>query len=83
MKTVNVATLKQQLSSYLHSVEEGENIIVVSHRRPVARMVPHNGPSSLIRPPSRDMAVLRRLKGVRLPPGRTVVETLIEERFVR
>jgi len=83
MKTVNVATLKQQLSSYLRRVEAGEDVIVVSHHHPVARMVSHDAPSARIRPPSRGLAALRKLKGVRLPHGRTVVAALLEERQLR
>jgi prevent-host-death family protein len=83
MKTVSVAVLKQQLSSYLHSVESGEDVVVTSHQRPVARMMALNAPSAQIRSPSRKPAVLRKLRGVRLAAGRSVVEILTEDRSRR
>ncbi len=38
MLTVSTAELKQQLSRYLHQVQAGEDVIVTSHLRPVARL---------------------------------------------
>ena len=83
MKTVSVAVLKQQLSGYLHQVEDGESFVVTAHRRPVARVVPHDGERPDLRPPRASAASLRRLKGVRLSPGRSAVETLLEDRARR
>ncbi|MCI0412732.1 type II toxin-antitoxin system prevent-host-death family antitoxin [bacterium] len=40
MKTVNVAELKDKLSSYLDEVENGEELIVVNRKKPVARLLP-------------------------------------------
>lgn len=40
MKTVNIGTLKNQLSAYLHYVRSGEEIIVRDRNKPVARIVP-------------------------------------------
>lgn len=40
METTNVADLKQNLSHCLHLVEAGAEVLVTSHRRPVARLVP-------------------------------------------
>jgi prevent-host-death family protein len=81
--TVSVAVLKQQLSSYLHSVENGEDVVVTSHHRPVARMIAHNVSSAQIHSPSRNLAVLRKLKGIRLSIGRGIVEALTEDRSLR
>lgn len=83
MKTVSVAVLKQQLSGYLHQVEGGQTFIVTAHRRPVARVVPHDGERTELRPPRSEPRTLLRLKGVRLSPGRSAVETLIEDRARR
>lgn len=84
MKTVSVAVLKQNLSSYLHLVEEGEELVVTAHRRPVARVIPHANQGLRIRTPIRPPAVLSRLKGIRLAlSGRTAVDTLLEERVRR
>lgn len=37
---VSVGELKNHLSEYLRAVEGGRTVTVVSHRRPVARLVP-------------------------------------------
>ena len=41
MKTVNIGTLKNQLSAYLRHVRNGEEIIVRDRDVPVARIVPY------------------------------------------
>ena len=41
MKTASIALLKQNLSSYLRMVEQGSEVTVTSHKRPVARLVPN------------------------------------------
>jgi prevent-host-death family protein len=83
MTTVSVAVLKQQLSNYLHQVEEGEEVVVTAHRRPVARVVSVAPGSRRIRKPTADISALRRLKGVALSAGRTAVDLLIEDRSSR
>ena len=40
MTDVSVRTLKNSLSEYLRRAQEGEEIIVVSRKRPVARLSP-------------------------------------------
>jgi prevent-host-death family protein len=40
MRSVNIGTLKNQLSSYLRSVREGEEIVVRDRKKPIARIVP-------------------------------------------
>ena len=83
MTAVSIAVLKQKLSSYLHRVEAGEEIVVTAHRRPGAHVVPVAPESIHVRPPSLDMAILRRLKGARLSPGPTAVDMLLEDRARR
>jgi prevent-host-death family protein len=58
MNDVSVRDLKNSLSQYLRRVQDGEEIIVVSRRRPVARLSP------LQRPGKRTLqsVALRRLK---------------------
>ena len=81
---VSVAVLKQKLSNYLHLVEEGEELVVTAHRRPVARVIPHADTGQRIRTPIRPPRILARLKGIRLAlSGRTAVDTLLEERVRR
>jgi prevent-host-death family protein len=83
MKTVSVAVLKQQLSRYLHQVEDGEDVVVTAHSRPVARVTSVVPGSLRIRKPTANLSVLHRLKGVTLSPGRTAVDLLIEDRADR
>lgn len=40
MKTVNIGTLKNQLSAYLQFVRQGEEVIVKDRNLPVARILP-------------------------------------------
>jgi prevent-host-death family protein len=40
MRSVNVAELKNSLSSYLRLVRDGEELIVRDRNRPIARIVP-------------------------------------------
>lgn len=40
MKSVNIAELKNSLSSYLNKVKAGEEILVRDRNQPVARIVP-------------------------------------------
>ncbi|HKZ81097.1 MAG TPA: type II toxin-antitoxin system prevent-host-death family antitoxin [Pyrinomonadaceae bacterium] len=40
MKSVNIAELKNRLSSYLNRVKAGEEIVIRDRDRPVARIVP-------------------------------------------
>ena len=40
MRTVNIGTLKNQLSAYLHLVRSGEEVVVSDRNVPIARIVP-------------------------------------------
>ncbi len=40
MQTVNIADLKNNLSSYIEMVKAGEEILVKDRNRPVARLMP-------------------------------------------
>jgi prevent-host-death family protein len=67
MKTVSVAALKNQLSAYLHAVQEGEEICITSHSRPVARLVPEKKESSPfpLQIPDHPLRSLKQIKGVK------------------
>jgi prevent-host-death family protein len=54
-RSVPVRLLKDRLSDYLHEVEEGAVVVVTSHGRPVADLVPHaeHDPTLRIRPATR------------------------------
>lgn len=44
MKTVNIGTLKNQLSAYLQYVRNGEEVVVKDRNKPVARILPIRAP---------------------------------------
>jgi prevent-host-death family protein len=52
MRTVNIGTLKNQLSAYLQIVRKGEEVIVRDRNVPVARILPFTLPL----PPEGDYA---------------------------
>jgi prevent-host-death family protein len=81
MITASVASLKQRLSHYLRLVEAGDRVVVTSHRRRVACLVPGTGDELAVRPPSRLVQDLLLLLAV-TPEGRgrDVVEVLVEDR---
>lgn len=83
MKTVNVATLKQKLSAYLRQVEEGDEIVVTSHRRHIARVIPERESGVLVRRPIRPLSGLADVRGVTPAPGFFAVETLANDRRTR
>ena len=80
MKTVNVATLKQRLSEYLHLVENGEDIVVTSHRRPVARLVPESASGLRLRLATRPIGDLKKIKGIRLSSSLSAERLLLDDR---
>lgn len=80
MKRVNVAKLKEGLSSYLHHVQEGGEIVVTSHERPVARIVSYSSDDLVISSPTRPLSELIHLRGVTLGAGMPADHLLIEDR---
>lgn len=84
---VSIRDLKNHLSKYLHLVEEGENILVTSHHKPLAKIiaVPRITNSSL-----QELLNLEGLhwngkkpKGAEFCPklsGKTAAEYLLEDR---
>ena len=80
---VGIAELKARLSHYLRAVRAGESITVLDRDRPVARLVPFEGPDALvIRHPAPDAG---RVGDLRFPPPSQPIETdvlalLLEER---
>jgi len=80
MNTVNVATLKEKLSYYLKLVQEGQEVVVTSHRHQVARILPATAPNSQLREPSRPAKDLVKLRGVKPRRSVSAVKTLLEDR---
>ncbi len=69
MKSVSVATLKNNLSRYLATVKKGQEVIITSHRHPVARLSPveKTGAQDLkIVPAKKPVSSLRKIKGMNL-----------------
>lgn len=68
MESVSVAQLKSRLSHYLAAVQKGKEIIVTSHRHPIARMLPVQNPGSDLEiiPATRPVSDLKKIKGVKL-----------------
>jgi len=80
MKTANVATLKQNLSSFLHMVEQGDEVVVTSHRRQVARLIPEGGSQLAIRPPSLPVNALSSIRGVKPTKAASGEKMLLADR---
>ena len=67
MASVSVAALKSRLSAYLARVQKGHEIIVTSHRQPIARVVPlATAPDIGLIRAKKPAASLRKIRGIRL-----------------
>ena len=68
MQAVSVADLKSNLSRYLEAVKKGKEILVTSHRHPVARLVPLEKPAPglEIMPAAKPVSSLKKIKGISL-----------------
>jgi prevent-host-death family protein len=80
MATVNVATLKENLSYYLGLVRKGHEIVVTSHRHRVARILPPSAPDAQLSEPVRPVKDLRKIKGIEGRRSVSPVKLLLEER---
>jgi prevent-host-death family protein len=80
MKLVNVARLREKLSYYLNLVKKGEELVVTSHRRRVARLIPASAPSGEITEPTRPVEDLHNIKGVKLKRSVSAVRLLLSDR---
>ncbi|MFA6291153.1 MAG: type II toxin-antitoxin system prevent-host-death family antitoxin [Victivallales bacterium] len=80
MKTANVAILKQNLSAYLRLVEQGDEVVVTSHRRQIARLIPESGSRLAIRPPSMPLSTLASVRGVKALKAVSAGKMLLADR---
>ena len=80
MNIVNVANLKGKLSHYLGLVKQGQEVVVTSHRHPVARISPVSKPSAQIAAPTRPVKDLHKLKGVKRKRSIAGVSVLLQDR---
>ena len=81
MRRVGVAELKDQLSKHLRAVEAGEEMLVTDRERPIARIIPVEGPARVtIRPARVPFASVRdrRFRPANWPVD--AVALLLEER---
>ena len=65
MQTMTIAQAKNQLSSLIHAAEQGEEVLLTRHGKPVVRLVaehPINNSQTLA---AREAAVLAQLEAVR------------------
>jgi prevent-host-death family protein len=82
MKSVNVAMLKSNLSRYLAAAKNGREIVVTSHRHPIARIMPPETaePEKLkIIPAKKPVSSLKKIKGLKLDVD-LVAELLADRR---
>lgn len=68
MESVSVAKLKSKLSQYLKAVKNGKEIIVTSHRHPIARFGPLGSARTPvdITPATKPVAWLKKVKAIKL-----------------
>ena len=68
MESVSVATLKNNLSGYLAAVKKGKELIITSHRHPVARLSPvaKIADDLKIIPAKKPVSSLKKIKGINL-----------------
>jgi prevent-host-death family protein len=81
MESVSVARLKSNLSRYLAAVRKGKEIVVTSHRHPIARLVPADKTFEdelRIIPAKKPVSSLRKIKGIKL--SFDPVDVLLEDR---
>jgi prevent-host-death family protein len=67
-ESVSVAMLKNNLSRYLVAVKRGKEIVVTSHRHPVARIVPPEKTLADLEiiPAKKPVSSLKKIKGLDL-----------------
>jgi prevent-host-death family protein len=82
MNIVNAAILKERLSYYLNLVKSGEEVVVTSHRHPVARILPVTAPQAEIIEPSRPVKDLRKIKGIKPQRPLSGVKSLVDDRMI-
>lgn len=77
MKTVGVLEAKTNLSKLLDAVEQGEEIVITRHGKPVARVVP---PNAAAENGWRQFIETAKQFRIRLEPGETVKDYIVAGR---
>jgi prevent-host-death family protein len=65
MHTVSIAQAKSQLSSLIHAVELGEEVVFTRHGKPVVRLVAERAVAGQETPSQREAAALAHLDAAR------------------
>ena len=80
IESVSVATLKSNLSGYLAAVKKGKEIVVTSHRHPIARIVTAEKAEDDLKiiPAKKPVSSLKKIKGIKL--SFDPVQVLLEDR---
>jgi prevent-host-death family protein len=68
MEWVSVAILKRNLSGYLAAVKKGKELLITSHRHPIARLSPLEKAADGLQiiPAKKPVSSLKKIKGVKL-----------------
>jgi prevent-host-death family protein len=78
MKKAQVHEVREQLAKYLTEAEQGEEIVITRHEKPVARLVAYEDK----KPTFPDLTEFREQFAVKGKPlSNTVIEMRNEERF--
>jgi len=77
MRTAGVREARQSLSALLDEVKKGREIVITEHGRPVAKLVPLEGPRGKGVP---DLAAFRRSMPVFDPPLSATIDEDREDR---
>ena len=75
MITVSLAEAKARLSELLDRVEDGEQVVVTRHGKPVAQIQSPDGPKR----PLRDLARFRAQMPMAITPSATILRALRDE----
>ena len=77
-KSVSAADANRRFSELLRHVKQGKSVVVTSHGRPVARMVPVGGPDA-VTARARDALMTRLRKAGVIDIGRWTRDELYED----
>jgi prevent-host-death family protein len=85
---VGIRELRASLTSWLDRARDGEELIVTERGKPIARISAYEGQSKLeeliarglVTPAKKPRRPIDRRKLVRMPPGKTLADIVVEQR---
>ena len=82
MRRIGIAELKDRLSEHLRAVEDGDEVVVLDRKRPIARIVSMTASTSRVRihPPKRSLPEIRDRRRTPARWSVSSTELLMEER---